>query len=422
MHWFLIVLTISALLLRVMIAYAAVHHYDLNYYVDWSAGVNRTLFGAYDHIKSLDYPPLFLFPLVITGKIMALPVVQQVPGFQMLALKGWQVLFDTAMIPLLYVVLHREGRLIAAAGAALWAVNPTIIVNSSFWGQTDSIMLFLLVLCFWLLMEEKPVASSIVMALACLMKFQSLYFVPVFALFLLTKFSWKKIGFSVLAAVLTVLAVLMPFMAHSGWALPFKIYFGGFEQYQSASLNAFNYFTACGFNMKESSHALLGGISAETVSTAMIFISVLLLGFLYFTSTEKSLWLLSFIFIQTIFMFTTRMHERYQIPAVLFALIACLHHRSSGLFWSYLGVTLVTFLNHILVLEHALGGWKAPFWVEHFEKICIVFSYGNLFIYMITVYFSVRLLYRYGRFRFADAVKCALPERWRKYSPNLKNR
>ena len=421
-HFFMLALTLSALLLRMMIAYAAVHYYDLNYYIDWSSGVIQNLFGAYEHIKSLDYPPLFLFPLVITGKLMALPIVSEVPGFQMLVLKGWQILFDTAMIPLIYLVLYRESRLIAAAGAALWAVNPTIIMNSSYWGQTDSIMLFMLVLCFWLLIEQRPVESEIVIALACLMKFQSLYFVPVFALFLLSKFSWKKIAYSFLAAVMTGLTVLMPFMAHSGWTLPFRIYLGGFEQYQYASMNAFNYFAACGLNMKSSSHILLGGISAEAISFIMIIISVLLLGFFYFTSTEKSPWLLSFLFIQTIFMFTTRMHERYQIPAMLFALIACLHHRSRGLFLSYLGVTSITFLNHVLVLEHILTGRFIRFWAEHFDDICLMLSYVNLLLYMITFYFSVRLLYRYGYFSFAGAIKCILPERWRKYIPNLKNR
>jgi len=418
-HWFLFAVTASALLVRLMVAYATVHHYDLNYYVNWSAGVNQNLFGAYNRIESLDYPPLFLFPLFITGKLMTLPLVGEIQGLQMLVLKGWQILFDTATIPLIYAVLHRESRLLAAAGAALWAVNPTVIVNSSYWGQTDSIMLFLLALSFWLLNERRPVVSGIVMTLACLMKFQSLYFAPIFALFLLTKFSSKRIAMTIGAGAVTGLTVFMPFMAHSGWKLPFEIYLGGFAQYQDASLNAFNYFTACGLNMKHSSGLLLGGISADMVSAAVMVLSVVMLSFLYFTATEKSPWLLCFLFIQTIFMFTTRMHERYQIPAVLFSLLACLHHRSRELFVSYLAVTAVTFLNHFLVLEYVLSGKAMP---GFFEVICVLMSYVNLFVYMMTVYHTVRLLYRYGHFHFAGAFKCVLPERWRKYVPDYKNR
>lgn len=418
-QWFLFAITASALLTRLMIAYATVHHYDLNYYVNWSAGVNRDLFGAYNSIESLDYPPLFLFPLFITGKLLALPLVSEIQGLQMLVLKGWQILFDTATIPLIYAVLHRESRLIAAAGAALWAVNPTIIVNSAYWGQTDSMMLFLLVLSFWLLGERRPVASGVVLTLACLMKFQSLYFAPVFALFLLAKFSPKKIAMTVGAGIATGLTVFMPFMAHSGWKLPLEVYLGGFAQYQGASLNAFNYFTACGLNMKHSSGLMLGGISADMVSAAVMVLSVVMLSLLFFTATEKSPWLLGFLFIQTIFMFTTRMHERYQIPAVLFSLLACLHHRSKELFGSYLVVTAVTFFNHYLVLEYVLSGKAMP---ELFEAVCVLMSYFNFFVYTITAYFAVRLLFRYGHFQFAGAFKCALPERWQRLIPDYKNR
>lgn len=413
--WYLFTLTISALFFRMMIAYTTVHHYDLNFYIDWSSGARQGLFSAYEKIKSLDYPPLFLFPLTITGRLMTFSIVESIPGLEMLVLKGWQILFDTATIPLIFAVLARENKWIAAAGAAFWAVNPSIILNSSYWGQTDSIMLFLLVLSFWLLRKQKPIASSVIMTLACLMKFQSLYFVPVFGLFLITKFSWKKIGYSILAAVGTALTIFAPFIANSGWMLPFQIYFGGFEQYQRASLNACNYYMACGLNLKNISQTMFGGLSAELFSVVVIILSVLALCFLYFTSTEKSPWILSFLFIQTIFMFTTRMHERYQIPAVIFSLIACLHHRSKGLFLSYLVVTGVTFFNQMLVLEHMLHGSSMGLSVEHFNNILLMLSYVNLFVYMATIFYSVRLLYRYGRFHFPSALKCALPAGWRKY-------
>lgn len=413
--WYLFTLTSSALFFRMMIAYTTVHHYDLNFYINWSSGVRQGLFSAYEQIKSLDYPPLFLFPLTITGKLMTLPIVKSIPGLEMLVLKGWQILFDTATIPLIFAVLSRENKWIAAVGAAFWAVNPSIILNSSYWGQTDSIMLFLLVLSFWLLVKQKPIASAVIISLACLMKFQSLYFAPVFGLFLITKFSWKKIGYSLLAAIGTALTIFVPFIANSGWMLPFQIYFGGFVQYQSASLNACNYYTACGMNLQNSSQAMFRGLSAEMMSMVVLVASVLALCFVYFTSTEKSPWILSFLFIQTIFMFTTRMHERYQIPAVIFSLIACLHHRSKGLFLSYLVVTGVTFLNQWLVLETMLNGRAYGFSVEHFNNILLILSYVNIFVYMITIFYSVRLLYRYGRFHFSSALKCALPAGWRKY-------
>ena len=156
---FLAALLLSAALVRLILGYTAVHYFDLGYYVDWSSGVLEDFFGAYDRIENLDYPPLFLFPLYFTGWVMSDPRVSEFHPYAMLALKGWQMLFDLALIPMLYLLLRRHGELFGLLGAALWAVNPTILYNSAYWGQTDSIMLFLLALAFSLLDNGRPVWS-----------------------------------------------------------------------------------------------------------------------------------------------------------------------------------------------------------------------------------------------------------------------
>ena len=81
--------------------------------------------------------------------------------YRMLALKGWQLLFDTACVPLFYTVLRRWGVLASIAGASVWAVNPTALLNSAYWGQTDAIMIFLVVAAFALLERRRAVWSGI---------------------------------------------------------------------------------------------------------------------------------------------------------------------------------------------------------------------------------------------------------------------
>ena len=73
-HLLIGTITLFALLVRLMIAYTSVHYYDLSFYVDWSTGVARDFYGAYNNIESLDYPPLFLFPLFLTGKLLSVDV------------------------------------------------------------------------------------------------------------------------------------------------------------------------------------------------------------------------------------------------------------------------------------------------------------------------------------------------------------
>ena len=350
-HLLIGTLTLFALILRLMVAYTSVHYYDLSFYVDWSTGVTRDFYGAYNNIESLDYPPLFLFPLFLTGKLLSVDVFTIFEPYRMLALKGWQLLFDTACVPLFYTVLRRWGVLASIAGAALWAVNPTALLNSAYWGQTDAIMIFLVVVAFALLEQRRAVWSGVVMTLACLMKFQSLYFAPVYALVLLTAYPPRKSLQTIAAGLGTAAAVFLPFMARSGFALPARIYFGGFEKYAGTSLNAFNLYGALGLNYQSIDTELIGGVTAGLISVIASVLACALLVYLFFTATTRSLWLLGFVFMQTVFLFSARMHERYQIPVLAMALAACFCHKSRKLFTGFAALTVMTFLNHFFVIE-----------------------------------------------------------------------
>lgn len=402
-------ITLFALILRLMVAYTSVHYYDLNFYVDWSTGVTHDFYGAYNNIESLDYPPLFLFPLFLTGKLLSVEALAVFEPYRMLALKGWQLLFDTACVPLFYMVLRRWGVLAGIAGAAIWAVNPTALLNSAYWGQTDAIMIFLLVAAFALLERRRAVWSGVVMTLACLMKFQSLYFAPVYALVLLTAYPPRKCLQTVAAGAGTAAAVFLPFMMRSGIMLPVRIYFGGFKKYAGTSLNAFNLYGALGLNYQSIDTRLAGGVTAEMVSVIACVLACALLIYLFFTATDRSLWLLGFVFMQTIFLFSARMHERYQIPALAMALVACFCHKNRKLFIGFVALTVMTFLNHFFVIEEMLTADKSLAWIARYDMIVIVLSWVNLLLYAWTLAVSLHIFYKRGRKPFLQTLRAGLP-------------
>jgi Gpi18-like mannosyltransferase len=408
-HLLIGTLTLFALILRLMVAYTSVHYYDLSFYVDWSTGVTRDFYGAYNNIESLDYPPLFLFPLFLTGKLLSVDVFTIFEPYRMLALKGWQLLFDTACVPLFYTVLRRWGVLASIAGAALWAVNPTALLNSAYWGQTDAIMIFLVVVAFALLEQRRAVWSGVVMTLACLMKFQSLYFAPVYALVLLTAYPPRKSLQTIAAGLGTAAAVFLPFMARSGFALPVRIYFGGFEKYAGTSLNAFNLYGALGLNYQSIDTELIGGVTAGLISVIASVLACALLVYLFFTATTRSLWLLGFVFMQTVFLFSARMHERYQIPVLAMALAACFCHKSRKLFTGFAALTVMTFLNHFFVIEEMFTADKSLAWIAHYDLIVIILSWVNLLLYIWTLAISIRIFYKHGKKPFLQTLRAGLP-------------
>ncbi len=398
----LLALIVFSLCIRLLAGYTYLHRFDLNYYIAWSTGVHNGLFDAYEHISSLDYPPMWLFPMYIVGFFTTNPAVQAAEPYYILALKIFQIIFDVAIIPMIYFVVRKKSQIVGILLAATWAVNPAAILNSSYWGQTDSVMIFLLLISFWLLEERKMVSAMVWYCIACLTKFQCLYFAPVLLLYLFcSKYSVKTIIKAICAGAATVLAVFFPFMLHSGVLLPFKVYFGGHNQYTEATLNAFNIYGMFGLNRTSDVEPLLGGINLNHISLAIILIIVCFVVYLYFKAPQKSSWLLCFVLMQSIFMLTTRMHERYQIPVLIFSLVAVACYGSYRLFGVYILQSVMVFANESLLLLRNTHGYAVP-WTGYYQQIVVILSAVNLLLYCYTVYIAVKEMYQPKEMR-ADA-------------------
>ena len=107
---------------------------------------------------------------------------------------------------------------------------------------------------------------------------------------------------------------------------------------------------------------------------------------------------------QTIFLFTARMHERYQIPVLIFALIASVCHKSRALFAGYLALTGMTFLNHFLVFEQVFAGAEKHAWMVHFDEILRSLSFVNLVLYFVPVSYTHLDVYKRQQYHHQPVV------------------
>ncbi len=398
--WFLFTLVLFGGLIRLLAAYNEVHYFDLPYYFTWSEEVvDHGIFSAYQNLlgigisnNELDYPPLFLFPLYITGLLMKIPGVSDFAPYSMLVIKMWQILFDLATIILIYYVLRRQNKLLALAGAAIWAINPAIIFNSSYWGQTDSMMIFMLLLSFFTLEQKRPLLATFFFALACLLKFQCAYFFPVFLLFLLYDHKLLTVAKAAGVGIATGVIVFLPFMIYSGITLPFDVYLGGLGKWPYACLYAFNFFGALGMNYVKDSTEILPFISANTFGNIITIVALLVLFLFMMTGKKRCPYLLGFFFMNTVFMFASRMHDRYQIPVIIFILIAAFRNKSIKLFVSFLLTNTMVFFNNFLPFEKILAGDNPPPWAD-MNTFVVVFSWINLIIYFVTLAITISVIY-----------------------------
>ena len=122
--------------------------------------------------------------------------------------------------------------------SAVFFILPTVIYNSTGWGQIDSLYTSFLLFCTYFLLKEKPAYALVMFGVAFSLKSQSIFFLPFLGiLFLKGKIRWYHFLF--IPAVYLVLALPAAWMGRS-WSSILSIYIGQVGQYYSLSMSAPN--------------------------------------------------------------------------------------------------------------------------------------------------------------------------------------
>ena len=383
-----------ALALRLVAGVAYYNEQDTFWYRDWAFDLSNGFFSVYARAEqiSLDYPPLYLFLLAITNFFYKIFGRDCSAYLQMLLLKFWPILADFIFGLLLYRLLGRKfGRATGLCAALLWLFDPAVIFNSAFWGQTDGLLCMLLFLSYWQLLQNRPVWAGVLFAVAGLTKFQALFFLPVFLWFLWQKSRPAKFFGSVAAAAVTVLAVFLPFsVGAKNPLLLFQVYLGGQGAYQKCTLNAFNLYALFFKNFSNDSLPSPFGVSYSVLNYFVLAALAVLLALLLWRARRPCVFVTSFLWMNSLFLFTTRMHESYQFVSVMFILIAAVLHKNRSLLCCYAATTALVLANHLLPMLSWNGA--ADFNYYSYSLLLAIFSLLNFLTYLVTTGVCVAFL------------------------------
>lgn len=371
----------SAVLLRFIVGVSYINTYDTFWYRRWALDLPNGIFNVYERADSisLDYPPVYLFFLYLTG--LGYKVVGADPHIytEMFLMKFWPIVFDVLCIAFLYYMFSKTDIKAGIFAATLWAVNPSVFFNSTMWGQTDSVMMFLLLVVFYLSYKNKPIAACIVFAIAGMTKYQCLYFTPILLLQIYKENNLKTFLKSIGAAALCVAIVFLPFMIGSkNPMLFFDVYLGGADKYPYCTLNAFNVYGMFCLNWVEDTFA-----GCNILSTVFTVTSLALVVFLYFFGKRRCAFVGGLLFMQCIFMLTTRMHERYQIVVLPFALVAYFLYKVKDFLYLFISLSAITAVNQAIVLMRVA---KSDYFDSGYGTIMMVVSIINFIVFAYSVY------------------------------------
>lgn len=136
-----------------------------------------------------DYTPPYLYLLYVVSKIM--PHLDGV-----IAIKIPATISDIIMAGFVFAIVRLKFKEGHVPWLAFFAIlfAPTVVLNSAYWGQVDSLYTFALVACLYYVLKDKKFLAGFAFGIAFAIKLQSIFFIPfIIALWLKKKLSWKEL-------------------------------------------------------------------------------------------------------------------------------------------------------------------------------------------------------------------------------------
>lgn len=348
---------------------------DLGTYKAWALRLaDRGPADFYAPNYFCDYPPGYLYILWLLGSIYQGMKLDTSGGLSTLIIKMPGLIADLLSSGLLFALLRpRVGQRATWLVVLAYSLNPAVIFNSAIWGQTDSLFTLELFLGALLLFEGRIAFGWAVLMVAAITKPQALIFLPLFASW---KGNWDRPERPIIAAAtgLAVATVLtLPFVEPLGlW----EHYNKGAAYYAETSVNAFNLMAILG-GFRQSDSAMLLFMSYKAWATVLVVLFFVYLAFLIWRRRDAEMYVyLMFLLPLGFFMLSTRMHERYLFPCLLF-LTPLLPRRKH--LWAFFGILTVTYYLNLWYILRALN---SETFLAAYEPFGIAVSIVNVALFV----------------------------------------
>ena|SRR5438132_3238501 len=176
----------------------------------------REFLTSQEMLAPIDYPPLVPYLLWAIGRGLGAVSHDALLHNDRLLDVLIRLPFCITILLIAFVV-HLEARRVALQKAdlicALVALNPALIFDTAYWGQSDAACAFLIVLAVVLLVHCRPEWSWVVLACAALVKPLAYPFVPLIMLETWKRFGLRRLFSSAIAGAFVAAVVFVPF----GW-------------------------------------------------------------------------------------------------------------------------------------------------------------------------------------------------------------
>lgn len=341
-----IVLILTGLILRVLLALLPGFQIDVN---DWFAWSNRLMEvgipNFYDPKIFSDYTPGYLYVLFVLGIIKNIFLLNNNAFFILLKMPA--ILSDLLLSYFIYKELSRSNKKIYLyVGTFIILFNPATIFNSSIWGQIDSVPTLFSLLSILYLKNKNLILSSILFGVAFLIKPQSIILIPVFIIFLYKNLSRKNLLRLIFPCFLTIVFLSIPFFPETPVSGIWTLIQKSGNQYPYNSLFAYNFWGILGYWVPDNN--IWQHITYQYWGFIIYTFFWLICGYIYARKKIFSIFSLSALAGLSFFFLLTRMHERYLYPSLIFLILVSVLKKSPFL----IGLTVILSFVHFINLYY----------------------------------------------------------------------
>jgi Gpi18-like mannosyltransferase len=367
---------------------------DVACFIYWGEIASKSIRDLYKGNVFIDYPPLYI---LLLGLLMKINVIND----KIMTIKLPSVICDI-ILGILLLNYYKNKKLSQKESVALVSIfflfNPVTMLNSSLWGQCDSVLTLLIVLSFLLYEKNKQILSIVISSLAILVKPQAIFYVLVLFTVLTVN---AYISEQYILLVKQVVAFFIPFILVTFLLKPagdymwlLKLYLQTVNEYPYTSLNALNLYTFLKMNWQPIAN-VHKVISYILVVTIMLIVTVSIIN-----EREKGkvrvsneLIVLNVIVVYlVIFAFSVGMHERYNyIPIMLLPFVYSPKKKSLFLLFSFL--SMIHIFNTLAVLIISQNN-------QFFLNIGITEQTLSIINITTTLYFLIRYRVIYKKMMF----------------------
>ncbi len=356
---------------------------DIGYSAGWGAYVachglanlyQQPDYDSGQNVKTSNYPPVFMAMLGLAATTQDLigpriPDAENIFLFtartpQFLALlKFFPVLGDLGLIVVVCAWLRQRSRWYWLIPLLL-AIHPAMIIDSAWWGQSDSLMTLLVMLTLLALHEDRPRSAWVFFTLAMLTKFQSVTIAPLLLILTLRRYGLRKVIAGLGISLLIAVPMLTPFVAVSGLNKALGPYLTAVGLYPVTTKQADNlwYLLSPGGAEVSDAVAVIGPFTYRHIGLVMLALSVLVISAAAWRHADQKrefVWATALYF--SFFMLPTQIHDRYLYPGAILALIAAAQDRRLWL----VGITsMYTQAANLLQATNPFQWLGLPFMIE----------------------------------------------------------